>query len=178
MKKLLYPFAAAALIVTSAFTFIASQDYTVAKDAVVKFTSADPTGTFSSIKGNITFDEANFTAAKFNITIDVNSINTGNGMRDKKALTEEWFNEPKFKTITFVSSKVEKSGDAYKISGPLKMKGVTKDYTMFAKFAKAGNGGKFTGNFNVSRKDFGVGKPSDVVPDIMKINFTVPVTQN
>ena len=165
------------LLISSAFMTVNSQDWTIGSDHLIKFSSKDPTGTFSSFKGTINFDENDLAAAKFNLTIDVNSIGMGNGMKNKKALTAEWFDEAKYKTITYVSSKVEKSGDNYKITGNLKMKGITKAYPITVKWTKSGTGGKFTGTFNVSRKDFGVGKPSEVVPDIMKIDFSVPVTK-
>ena len=168
---------AGVLLLSSAFMSIQSQEWAIASGYSIKFTSKDPTGTFTSFKGNINFDEADLAKAKFDLTIDVNSISMGNGMKNKKALTAEWFDEAKYKTITYVSSKVEKSGDAYKITGNLKMKGITKAYPITVKFTKSGTTGKFTGSFNVSRKDFGVGKPSDVVPDIMKIDVSVPVTK-
>lgn len=177
MKRLAYPILAGVLLLSSAFMSITSQEWKIGDGHSIKFSSKDPTGVFSSFKGTIDFDESDLASAKFNLTIDVNSINMGNGMKNKKALTDEWFNEPKYKTITYVSSKVEKSGDSYKITGNLKMKGITKQYVIPVKFAKTDAGGKFSGTFNVSRKDFGVGKPSEVVPDIMKIDFTVPVTK-
>lgn len=177
MKKLMYPLIAGVLLISSAFVTVTSQDWAIAGGYTIKFSSKDPTGTFKSFKGTINFDADDLAKAKFDLTVDVNSIDTGNGMKNKKAMTAEWFNEPKYKTITYVSSKVEKAGDSYKITGNLKIKGVTKAYPITMKSTKTGAGGKFTGTFNVSRKDFGVGKPSDVVPDIMKIDFSVPVTK-
>jgi len=177
MKKVFYPMLAGLLLVSSAFMSVTSQEWKIGDDHLIKFSSKDPTGTFSSFKGNINFDEADLAKAKFDLTIDVNSIAMGNGMKNKKALTEEWFDEAKYKTITYVSSAVEKSGDSYKVTGTLKMKGKSKVYPITLKFVKTSTGGKFTGTFNVSRKDFGVGKPSEVVPDIMKIDFSVPVTK-
>ena len=177
MTRLTYPLLAGILLLSSAFMSITSQEWKIGSDHSIKFTSKDPTGIFSSFKGTINFDPADLSTAKFDLTIDVNSINMGNGMKNKKALTDEWFNEPKYKTITYVSSKVEKSGENYKITGNLKIKGISKQYVIPVKFTQSGTGGKFTGTFNVSRKDFGVGKPSDVVPDIMKVDFSVPVTK-
>jgi polyisoprenoid-binding protein YceI len=171
MKKLVYPLAAVVMLAASAFTFIANKDYSLGSGSVVKFTSADPTGTFKAMKGDISFDESNVPASKFNVTIDVNSISTGNAMRDKKALTEEWFNEPKFKNISFNSTKVEEANGMYQITGNLKMKGVTKTVTVPAKFSD----NRFFGTFKVDRLQFGVGKKSDVVPDVMKIDYSFPV---
>lgn len=173
MKKLIYPVLAGFLLLTSAFVTITSQDWKIEDNYSIKFTSKDPSGSFKTFKGTINFDPADLGTAKFDLTIDVSSIDMGNGMKNKKAMTSEWFDEGKYPTIKYTSSKVEKSGDNYKLTGSLKMKGVTKNYTIPVKFS----GNKFSGTFNVKRSDFGVGKASDVVPDILKIDFSVPVSK-
>lgn len=43
------------------------------------------------MEGTIDFNDQNLATSKFNLSIDISSIKTGNGMRDKKAQTEEWF---------------------------------------------------------------------------------------
>lgn len=176
MRQLFYPLLAVVLLSTSAFVMTTSAtDWKIKSDYSIKFISADPTGVFKTFSGSIKFDENDLANSKFDVSIDVNSINTGNGMQNKKALTAEWFDEAKYPKITYVSTKVEKSGDGYAITGNLKMKGKTKAYKVPFDFNKAGETGKFTGKFNVKRSDFGIGKPGGNVPDIMKIEFTVPV---
>jgi len=177
MKRLMYPLLAGMLLLASAFTAITSQDWSIDKDFSIKFTSKDPSGIFESFKGTISFDEADLSTAKFDLTIDVNSINMGNNMKNKKSLTSEWFDEAKYKTIKFVSTKFEKTADGYKVTGNMKIKGITKVYTIPMKFAGSGNTGKFTGTFYLNRIEFGVGEKSDVVPDKLKIDFVVPVTK-
>lgn len=174
MKKFIYPVLAGALLITSAFISItASQEWNIEDGFSIKFTSKDPTGTFKKFHGTINFDPADLDNSKFDVTIDVASIEMGNGMKNKKALTSEWFDAGKYPTIKYTSTKVEKSGERYKLTGNLKMKAATKTYVIPVKF----NNNKFTGSFNVKRSDFGVGKASDVVPDVMKIDFSVPVSK-
>jgi polyisoprenoid-binding protein YceI len=96
-------------------------------------------------------------------------------MQNKKALTAEWFDETKYPKITYVSSKIEKSGEGYNITGTLKMKGVSKSYKVPFNFKKVDNSGKFSGKFNVKRSDFKIGHAGGNVPDVMKIEFSVPV---
>jgi hypothetical protein len=43
-----------------------------------------------------------------------------------------------------------------------------------ATYSKSGSKITFKGTFNVNRMDFKVGKKSDAVPDIMKVNFEIP----
>ena len=178
MKKMIYPALALCLFASSAFvTLTATKDYIFKEGFTIAFKSKDHTGEFKKAKGNIKFDESNLDNAKFDITIDVNSINTGNSMQNKKAQTSEWFEASKFPTIKFVSSKVEKSGENYSITGKLTMKGVTKEKKIPATVTKSGNDLTFSGKFTVNRIDYGVGRKSDAVPDIMNISYSIPVTE-
>lgn len=178
MKKLIYPALAVCLFAGSAFvTLTAPKDYVFKEGFTIAFKSKDPSGEFKKAKGTIKFDENDLTNSKFEITIDVNSINTGNSMQNKKAQTSEWFEADKYSTIKFVSSKVEKSGDAYSITGKLTMKGVTKEKKIPATVSKSGNDLTFAGKFTVNRIDYGVGHKSDAVPDIMNISYSIPVTE-
>ena len=177
MKKLFYPALAALILVSSAFMSITSQEWKIAPDYSIKFTSDDPSGVFKQFTGSINFDESDLTAAKFDLTIPVASINMGNGMKNKKAQIEEWFDAEKYPNITYRSTSVVKSDKGYTIIGDLKIKGTSKTYKIPVDFKKSGETGKFTGTFNVNRMDFKVGKSSGVVPDIMKVEFSVPVNK-
>ena len=101
MKRLVYPIAALALMTASAFTFIASQDWKINDDYTIKFTSHDPSGTFGGLKGTVAFDENDLAASKFDVTIDVATINTGNGMKNNHAKSAKWFDAEKYPTIDF-----------------------------------------------------------------------------
>lgn len=177
MKKLLYPTLALCLFASSAFvTLTTTNDYTFKEDFTIAFKSKDPSGEFKKAKGTIKFDENDLDNAKFDLTIDVSSINTGNSMQNKKAQTSEWFESSKFPTIKFVSSKVEKSGENISITGKLTMKGITKEKKITAAVSKTGTDLTFSGKFTVNRIDYGVGRKSDAVPDIMNISYSIPVT--
>lgn len=180
MKKAFYPLLAIVLIASSAFMVAPTvTDWKIKEDYSIKFISSDPTGVFKTFKGTMKFDGSDLANSKFDLKIDVNSINTGNGMQNKKALTAEWFDATKYPQITYTSSKFEKTGDnAYAVTGTLKIKGTSKSYKIPFEFNPSGTSGKFTGKFNVKRSDFKIGKPGGNVPDVMKIEFSVPVTKN
>lgn len=178
MKKKLYFVFAVLLFTSSAFVTLTTQsEYTVKEGFSIAFKSKDPSGDFKKVKGTIKFDEADLGQSKFDITIDVNSISTGNAMQSKKAQTEEWFEASKYPQIKYISTKVEKATDGYLITGNLTMKGVTKVKKITTKVEKATSGPVFTGKFSVNRIEFGVGKKSDAVPDFMNITFTVPTSK-
>ena len=178
MKKIFYPLLAGVLLISSAYVSITSQEWKIKDDFSIKFSSKDPSGIFKDFKGTINFDENDLASSKFDLSIDVSSISTGNGMMNKKAQIEEWFDVAKYPQIKFVSTKITKSvksEDGFIIVGNLKIKGAVKETKIPVIYSKSGDGAKFSGFFNVKRSDFNVGHKGDVVPDIMKIDFVVPV---
>ncbi|MBU3661360.1 MAG: YceI family protein [Flavobacteriales bacterium] len=162
---------------STSVALIPTDSYIVGDGHSIDFKSKDPSGSFKEMGGDIEFDENNMDACKFNLKIEVSSISTGNGMQNKKAQTEEWFNAKKYPQIKFKSTKVEKKGSEYNITGELMMKGVTKTVTIPATVAGSGSKLTFKGTFSVNRMDYKIGKKSDVVADVMKINFSVPAVK-
>src|ERR1700684_4255523 len=106
MKKLVYPVSAVLLVLACAFAGIRFQDWKIGDDYSVKFTSDDPSGVFRGLKGTVIFDENNLTASKFDVSIDVSTINTGNGMKNTHAKSEKWFDVAKYPTINFTSKEI------------------------------------------------------------------------
>ncbi len=176
MKKLIFPIAIAATMLFSAFTVYTATTWKIADGYSIKFTSDDPAGVFSSFKGDISFDANDLAGSKFDVTIDVNSINMGNGMKNNKAKNENWFNAAKFPAIKFTSSKITKTATGYEATGTLDMKGVQKPLTIPFTFAN----NTFTGSFSINRLDYGVGTDKGMdshASSILKVDVSVPVTK-
>ena len=177
MKKLVFPFLALGILIVSGAMTLTAPAYTIKTGYSIEFKSKDPSGVFKTLKGNISFDENDLATSKFNFTIPVESISTGNGMMNKKAQIEEWFNSEKYPDIKYVSSKIENSSDGYMVTGTLTLKGTSKEKKVPLKVAKNGAELTFSGTFNVNRADYKVGHKSDAVPDIMNISYSIPVTK-
>jgi len=175
MKNIFYPLLAATVLLTSAMYVSPLQDFKIADGYSIAFKSKDPSGVFKTMKGTIKFDEADLANSKFDLQFVVSSISTGNGMMNKKAQIEEWFNAAKYPEIKFTSTKVVKSGSDYSVSGKLTIKGITKEKNIPLKATKAGSGYTFSGSFGVNRMDFKVGHKSDAVPEVMNISYSIPV---
>jgi polyisoprenoid-binding protein YceI len=119
-------------------------------------------GRFNKCEGSFTFDPANPSSATFSVTIDADSIDSNNSQRDGHLKSPDFFNTKQFPTITFKSKSVEKSGDAFTITGDMTLLGVTKPVT--AKFTWGGEatGEKFghragcEASFTFNRSDFGM----------------------
>ncbi|HCW07385.1 MAG TPA: polyisoprenoid-binding protein [Cytophagales bacterium] len=174
MKKQIYLLASLALILASAFTFIQSQNWKIDESYTVKFDGGDPSGEFRGLKGTIQFDEKNLAASKFDVTIDVATINTGNGMKNTHAKGANWFDAEKYPSIAFVSSSIAKSAAGFEAKGTLEMHGVKKEITLPFTFSN----NVFAANFEVNRMDFKLddGRHPKMMPSL-KVSINVPVTK-
>ena len=177
MNKLFYPIAAVLILAGSAFTFIFAPSWQIAEGYSIKFSSDDAAGIFKGFKGTVAFDEQNPAASKFDVIIDVATINTGNGLQNKHAKSDEWFDAAKYPQIHFASQKIAKTPTGYEVTGDLEIHGVKKATTIPFIFKKTATGGVFAGSFTVNRNDFKIGKPGGDVAEQVKLDISVPVTK-
>ena len=176
MKRLVYPVAAIVLMVASAFTAITSQNWTIKDDYSIKFTSKDPSGIFRGLKGDIIFDEKNLTDSKFDVTVDVATINTGNGMKNNHAKSDQWFNVEKYPVIKFTSTEITQGSSGYLAKGVLEIHGIKKEFIIPFIFQNNDTGGIFNASFDINRLDFNLGDAGHGAT-ILKVDISVPVTK-
>jgi polyisoprenoid-binding protein YceI len=177
MNKLFYPVAAVLILAASAFTFLAVPGWQIADGYSITFSGDDADGYFKGFKGSLLFDEQNPGAGKFDVVVDVASINLGNGLQNKHAKSDEWFDVAKYPQIHFVSRSITKTGGGYQVTGDLDMHGVKQSVTIPFTFSKTAQGGTFAGSFTVDRTVFKMGKHGDGVGEQIKLNISVPVTK-
>ena len=121
------------------------------------------TGSFKSFLGSVNTDGDNFENAEIDFTLDVNSIYTGQEMRDSHLKSAEFFDAAEYPEIKFQSTSFRRTkGDEYVVTGNLTMRGITKPVTIDAEFgglAKDHHGNTKAG-FEVTgiinRKEFGL----------------------
>ena len=88
-------------------------------------------GVFERFKGTVNIDEKDITKSKVDVSIEMASINTNIAKRDDHLRSPDFFDVAKFPTMTFVSTKVEKTGaDTLKVTGNLTIKGVSRPVTL------------------------------------------------
>ena len=91
---------------------------------------SDVEGYFKAFDGQLTTGNADFTDADIAFTVNAASINTDNEARDKHLRSDDFFNVEKFPKMTFKSTSFKKvSGNAYKLTGMLTIRDVTKPVT-------------------------------------------------
>lgn len=121
-------------------------------------------GDFGGVKGTVTFDPANPTAAKVDATIDATTINTGAPPRDRELKGPDFFDVAKYPTMHFVSTKVEPNGPGnLKVYGNLTINATTKPIILavegpsdVVKDAQGRLKRGLSGTTKINRKEFGI----------------------
>jgi polyisoprenoid-binding protein YceI len=123
------------------------------------------TGQFRQInKATLDFNREDVSKSKVFVEIEAASLDSNHHFRDNWARSADSLNVWKFRTITFESTKVEKTGDnTGTMTGNLSMHGVTHPVTMNVVYNKGGKhlSGKysidgFTATGMLKRSDFGM----------------------
>ena len=174
MKKHFYALAAIVVLFASAFTAFQSMDWKISDNYSVKFDGGDPSGEFKGLKGTISFDPGNLKDSKFEVSIDVASINTGNGMKNTHAKSAMWLDAEKFPLISFTSKEITKGTSGYVAKGTLDMHGVQKEITLPFTF----DGNVFTGSISINRMDYNINTAEpNHGGQVMKVDINVPVSR-
>jgi polyisoprenoid-binding protein YceI len=120
-------------------------------------------GQFEKLSGTVDLDDKDLTKSSIQVTIDATSINTREPKRDGHLKSPDFFDVAKHPTLTFKSTKIQKRGGKYLVTGDLTMRGVTKPVTLTvdtltpptkSPFGTTVRGVSATGKLN--RKDWGL----------------------
>jgi len=146
--------------------WIIDSDHSCAAFAIRHMALAHVRGQFSNMKGIIHFDpsDRSGTSVEVEIIIDVASVNTGIKKRDQHLLTDDFFDQAKYPTITFKSTKVDLfNSNRCRVSGNVTIHGTTRPVTLEGEYAgprKNPYGDEttvgFSGSTMVNREDFGI----------------------
>src|SRR3954452_4627586 len=104
-------------------------------------------GQFTDFAGTAHVDAANPANSRVELTIQTGSIDTGVADRDGHLRSADFFDADNNKEIVFSSTKVERDGDDWAITGDLTIKDVTKPVTIV--FESTGSARDPFGNLRV-----------------------------
>jgi polyisoprenoid-binding protein YceI len=97
------------------------------KFTVTHMTVSEVEGSFKIFDGTMEHTKADFTDAKVNFSVDVNSVNTDNERRDGHLKGDDFFNAAQFPQMKFVSTGIKSLGNnKYQLMGNLTIRDVTK----------------------------------------------------
>lgn len=111
-------------------------------------------GTIKGMEGIVQLNKHDITQSKFDVTIDVATIQTGIEKRDKHLKNEDFFEISKHPVIGFKSTKIEKDNtESYIATGTLTIKDVSKEVTI--PFTVTDD--TIVGKLTIKRKEYHVG---------------------
>ncbi len=135
-------------------------------------------GRFARFDGTLALDVNDLPASKVSVSIDMNSIDSGVPKLDEHLQSPDFFDVAKFPTMQFESTKVEGSGNQFKVTGNLTLHGVTKPVTLdvsmrtvavhpMRKVPAAG----FVARAEIKRADFGIAIYPGMLGDTVQIRI-------
>jgi polyisoprenoid-binding protein YceI len=86
-------------------------------------------GRFNDVSGKFVLDREDPSKSSFQLTINVDSVDTANEKRDEHLRQPDYFDTKQFPTIEFVSTKVTPIDGGYEVTGDFTMHGVNKEVT-------------------------------------------------
>jgi len=121
-------------------------------------------GMFTKFSGGFTFDPVAPEASAADMTIDVASIDMNSKEWENHLRSKDFFNVEKFPTMTFKTTRVEKTGEkTANVTGDFTLLGVTKPVTLSVTFNGAGQHpmnknmvAGFSAAGKIKRSDFGM----------------------
>ncbi|MEP9363095.1 YceI family protein [Nocardioides sp. CN2-186] len=147
-------------------------------------------GHFTEFSGTAHVDAATPANSSVSLTIQTASVDTGVADRDGHLRSADFFDADNNKEITFSSTKVERDGDDWVITGDLAIKGVSKPVTIT--FEPTGSARDpfgnlrigFEGGTSINRKDWGLTWNAALetggvlVSEKIKLEFDISAIQN
>lgn len=116
-------------------------------------------GGFSEFEPVINFNPQDLARSKFDVTINITTVDTDNYDRDELLPLKDWFWFEKFQEAKYIATSFEslESGQ-YRANGELDLKGVSKVVPLdFSWEVVDENTAKLVGTAVINRRDFGVG---------------------
>ncbi|MFD1470779.1 YceI family protein [Hymenobacter caeli] len=167
--------AVATAFASSAFAFAAATQWQVKDESyAIKFDTRGASGTIKGLKGTVAFDAAELPASTFAVSVDVNTLDTGNSLKNHHAKADDFFDVAHYPLIKFASGKVEKTATGFTSTGLLTIKDVSKPVVIPFTFDPAGAGaGTFKGHFSVNREDYHLKKWG--VGEVVELDLVIPV---
>ena len=108
-------------------TWLIDPAHTAAGFSVKHMMIATVRGQFKGVTGTVNWDDQNISNSVVDVTIDANTVDTGEPKRDADLRSANFFDVAHYPTITFKSTKIERiSAAKMRVAGNLTIHGITK----------------------------------------------------
>lgn len=134
-------------------------------------------GNISGLVADINFSKDHPEASSIEATVDANTLNTDNDMRDKHIKSEDYFDAAKYPKITMKSTAIKhRSGNNFVGTFNVTIKDKTKSIDVPFTYVVTGNTAEFKGTLKIQRTDFGIGASGLVLANDATIDIDVQTT--
>jgi polyisoprenoid-binding protein YceI len=130
------------------------------KFTVTHMTVSEVEGSFKIFDGTLEHTKPDFSDAKINFTVDVNSVFTDNERRDNHLKGEDFFNAATYPAMKFVSTGIKPLGNnKYQLAGNLTIRDITKPVVFDVTYGGTVNTGRgrksgFKAKTTINRFDY------------------------
>ena len=188
MKTLSLTLAVAATLLTALPAHSQSPQKVVAEKSHIRFAfkqmNVPVEGRFRKFDATVAFDPKKPEATRAEFEVDLGSIDLGNAEGETEARRKPWLNVEAFPKAKFVASAVKASGPGrYEATGPLTIKGATRNITVPFTLVDAGGMRTVEGQFPLRRLQFRIGdgpwSDTETVADevTVRFRFVIPTTK-
>jgi polyisoprenoid-binding protein YceI len=172
--------AAAVLLCLAAITQAADYDLT-GKNTTITFVGTKPNGKheggFKTVTGTASVPGDDLTKLKITLDIDVNSLYSDNPKLTAHLKSPDFFGVKSNPSAKFVSTKVEKAGGEYKITGDLTLLGKTNSITVPARITMNGGTLNLAAKFAIDRTQWGMTYGKGKIDDDVTLTVNVKATK-
>jgi polyisoprenoid-binding protein YceI len=152
------------------------------------FGFSNPSARFDKIEGSVLLDKADLTRSSISVSLPLAGLDTGVAKLDDELKGPNFLDAATYPTITFKSTKVEKTGEnRLNITGDLTVHGITRPVTLEAKVNRIGifeipgvikaQAAGFDATTVIKRSEFGVTQYVPYVSDEIPVRITLDVKQ-
>jgi len=138
MKKIFITIVVTIFLATGTFaqtTWIIDRVHSNVKFSVSHLVISEVEGSFKVYSGIMQLNKPDFTDADVVFSVDVNSIDTDNEMRDKHLRSDDFFNAEQFPAMSFKNASWKKIDDQnYTLEGDLTIRNTTKRVTFDVRY--------------------------------------------
>jgi polyisoprenoid-binding protein YceI len=152
----------AALITRTATTWTIDPSHSLAEFSVRHMMFTTVKGRFTDIRGAIVENADDLSASSVEVTIDAASVTTADPQRDAHLRSADFFDVETYPTLTFTSTRIEGSPEAFTLTGMLTLHGQAREATFNVESTGRGVNpfGKHVAGYSaettINRKDYGL----------------------
>jgi polyisoprenoid-binding protein YceI len=178
-----YRIAALSALMVLGFTAYAAGQWALQpKGSTITFigkqAGAEFAGNFEKFTADIKFDAKDLATSRFDIKIDMGSVNSRDQERDDTLKTADLFDVKQFPAARYVTDTfTDKGAGKYAATGKLTLRNKTRDVPIEFTFKSTTSGGTLQGTAAIKRLDFGVGQgewqDTSTVANDVKVRFVL-----